>query len=75
MSPEKLKKGELYQANMFGYTSNDDIKKLWDNQLVVYLGSENPNGNKLIVNYRFLVKEQQRLTDRSFLQYIKEIGA
>tara|TARA_R110000824_G_scaffold344182_1_gene530808 strand:- start:249 stop:476 length:228 start_codon:yes stop_codon:yes gene_type:complete len=75
MSPDKLKKGELYQTDMFGYASNNDIKKLWDNQLVVYLGSENPNGNKLITNYRFLVKEQQRLTDRSFLQYIKEIGA
>ena len=75
MSPEKLHKGKLYQAHMCAYTSNDNIKKLWDNQLVVYLGSENPNGNKLITNYRFLVKEQQRLTDRSFLQYIKEIGA
>ena len=73
MSPDELKKGELYQADMFGYTSNDDIKKLWHNTIVVYLGSENPKGNKLITNYRFLVREQQRLTDRTFLQYIKEL--
>ena len=74
MSPEKLKKGELYQADMFGYTANNNVKRVWDNALVLYLGSENPNGNKLITNYRFLVKEQQRLTDRTFLQYIKEIN-
>jgi len=73
MNPDELKKGELYQADMFGYTSNSDIKKLWDNALVLYLGSENPKRNKLITNYRFLVREQQRLTDRSFLQYIKEL--
>jgi len=73
MSPDELKKGELYQADMFGYTSNDKIKKLWSNAIVVYLGSENPKGNKLITNYRFLVREQQRLTDRTFLQYIKEL--
>ena len=74
MSPEKLKKGKLYRADMSGYTSNNDIKKLWDNALVLYLGSENPKGNKLITNYRFSVREQQRLTDRSFLQYIKEVN-
>ena len=73
MSPDELKKGELYQANMFGYTSNDKTKKLWHNTIVVYLGSENPKGNKLITNYRFLVREEQRLTDRTFLQYIKEL--
>ena len=73
MSPDELKKGELYQADMFGCTFNSDIKKLWDNALVLYLGSENPKRNKLITNYRFLVREQQRLTDRSFLQYIKEL--
>ena len=73
MSPDNLMKGEIYRADMFGYTSNDSVKKLWDNQLVVYLGSENPNKNKLITNYRFLVREQQRLTDRSFLRFIKEI--
>jgi len=73
MSPDELKKGELYQADMFGYTSNDNLKKLWDSAIVVYLGSENPNGNKLITNYRFLVREQQRLTDRTFLEFIKEL--
>ena len=73
MSPDELKKGELYQADMFGCTFNSDIKKLWDNALVLYLGSENPKRNKLITNYRFLVREQQRLTDRSFLQHIKEL--
>ena len=74
MTPEKLKKGELYQADMLGYTSNSHIKKLWDNELVIYMGSENPKGNKLITNYRFQVRNQQRLTDRLFLQYIKEIN-
>jgi hypothetical protein len=73
MSPGDLKKGELYQADMFGYTANDRSKELWHNATVLYLGSENPNGNKLITNYRFLVREQQRLTDRTFLQYIKEL--
>jgi hypothetical protein len=74
MSPSDLVKGELYQADMFGYTSNNEVKKLWNNELVIYMGSENPKGNKLITNYRFQVREQQRLTDRSFLQYIKEIN-
>ena len=74
MSPEDLKKGQLYQADMLGYTSNNDIKELWHNELVIYMGSENPKGNKLITNYRFQVKNQQRLTDRSFLRYIKEIN-
>jgi len=71
MNPENLKKGELYQADMLGYTSNDNAKRLWKGALVLYLGSENPKGNKLITNYRFLVRGQQRLTDRTFLQYIK----
>jgi len=73
MNPDDLVKGELYQAVMFGYTSIDSVKKLWDKQLVVYLGSENPKKNKLITNYRFLVREQQRLTDRTFLQYLREL--
>jgi len=73
MNPDDLVKGELYRAVMFGYTSNDSVKKLWDNQLVVYLGGQSPEKNKLITYYRFLVREQQRLTDRTFLQYIKEL--
>tara|TARA_Y100000590_G_scaffold69526_1_gene75906 strand:- start:185 stop:409 length:225 start_codon:yes stop_codon:yes gene_type:complete len=73
MSPENLIKGELYQADMLCYWANDSTKKMWDNQLVVYLGNENPKKNKQITNYLFLVREQQRLTDRSFLRFIKEI--
>ena len=72
MNPDELVKGELYQVDLDA-VAIASASAVWNNKIVLYLGSENSYISSAVNNYCFLVGGQQRLIDRHFLKNIKEL--
>ena len=79
MNPDDLVKGELYQVDMGDFADRWQRRIAatghfnWHGEIVLYLGSENPSNHKHITNHCFYAEGKQRLVDRHFLKFMKEL--
>ena len=69
-----VKLGELYQYD--GRIPGSLVTEPWHSHVALYLGEDSIHRDDgvIIVNHKFLVGSVERLVDKTFLRYLKEIN-